>query len=221
MGTKLRDAEIPEILTSLGNMSHGAFRECSKRMAEYELPSASISNERFWQLFIGIVPTNAKAYLGTFLKAAVKRYADGRLSIMEVPELLQFAELASAIDKRKVLDAFLPKVKSSSEVDLLLCRFVEDSPKGRVNALLKVDTCVAHYSLFRELRQQEGDVELIRQTALSLMRKQTQLSFNMASIIQAYFGLDALPGTFSLRLCPYELSLLERSEEDFVKVLRS
>ena len=214
------DADIPKLLDHFKAMSHGQFRMASTALADSALLSENCSEENYWKVFAGIVPTNPKAFLGTFLKAAVRRYEEGGLHISLSPELQSFAAQASPIDKRKVMDAFLPKVKTSEEVDVLLRLFVTGEPKDRVNALLKVDTAVACYCLFRELRQQEGEDALIHQTALSLMRRQTKHGYNLASMIQAYFGLAPLPGSFSLRLNPYELSQLERSEEEFMKILK-
>lgn len=213
------EADVPKLLDYFKGMSHGQFRIASTALADSALLSDNCSEENYWKVFAGIVPTNPKAFLGTFLKAAVRRYDDGGLHITSSPELQAFAVQASPIDKRKVMDALMPKVKTSDEVNVLLRLFVAGEPKDRVNALLKVDTAVACYCLFCELRQQEGDDALIHQTALSLMRRQTKHGYNLASMVQTYFGLDPLPGTFSLRLNPYELSLLERSEEEFMKIL--
>lgn len=217
---KVRDGKLSELLEAFPRMSHGEFRAVSERLANDALLSNNCSEENYWKLFAGIVPTNSKAFLGTFLKAAVRRYDEGGLHVTPMPALQAFADQASPIDKRKVMDALLPKVKTSAEVSVLIRLFAADEPKDRVKALLKVDTAVACYCLFRELRQLEGDDALIHQTALSLMRRQTRHGYNLASMIQAYFGLDPLPGTFSLRLNPYELSLLERSEEEFMKILK-
>lgn len=214
------DADVPKLLDYFKGMSHGQFRIASMALANEALLSRNCSEENYWRVFAGIVPTNPKAFLGTFLKAAVHRYDEGSLHITLSPELQGFAAQASPIDRRKVMEAFLPRVKTSEEVNVLLSLFVAGEPQDRVNALLKVDSAVVCYCLFRELRQQEGDDALIHQTALSLMRRQTKHGYNLASMIQAYFGLDPLPGTFSLRLNPYELSLLERSEEEFMKILK-
>jgi hypothetical protein len=47
------------------------------------------------------------------------------------------------------------------------------------------------------------------------MKRGDGLSFNLASLIKAYFGLDELKGTFSLRLKPYELARIESSYKAF------
>ena len=44
-------------------------------------------------------------------------------------------------------------------------------------------------------------------------------SFNLACIVHHYFGLNDLPGTFSLRLENYELSRLDGNYEQFCKIL--
>lgn len=52
------------------------------------------------------------------------------------------------------------------------------------------------------------------------MKRGDALSFNLASVTKSYFDLPAVGGTFSLRLRPYELSLLEASYADFCAVMR-
>ena len=215
----VRDAKTEELQAYLKSLSHADFRTASTLLADDILVEAC-SDPAFWHIFTEVVPTHPKAFLGTFLKAAQKRYMQGHLKLELSAELERFAAQASTIDCRKVLEAFLPQAKQKEEVDCLLRLFVLDSTKERVNALLRVETDVAYYRLFQELRTIEGDAHYLRQIGIKLMQKHTPHAFNMASIIQSYFDLEPLPGSFSLSLKPYELSQLEQSEETFMKILK-
>ncbi len=64
----------------------------------------------------------------------------------------------------------------------------------------------------------DHQIQALREYSIILMRKGDHLSFNLAGIIQSYFGLNALPGTFSLRLETYELNRLE-TYEGFQKII--
>ncbi len=209
------------LLLMMRSMSHSAFRACGKELGERVLPELPDS-QTFWTLFVAMVPTQPRAYLGTFLKAAVARYAKGTLGLLRnAPLIEEFAASASAIDKRKMLDALLPIVKDTDEIELLLHLFAPQESASRIDLLLaQPDRPAICYVLFGELRQHDADQALLRRTALRLMQKTSPNAFKMARIVQSYFGLEELPGTLSLRLEPYELSSLEQGEEAFYRILR-
>ncbi len=209
------------LLLMMRSMSNSAFRTCGKLLGERVLPELPKS-QTYWALFAAMVPAQPRAYLGTFLKAAVARYAKGTLDLLDnVQSVEEFAANASAIDKRKALEALLPVVAKSEEVDLLLRLFAPQDSTSRIDLLLaQPDHAVICFALFGELRRNDADHALLRRTALRLMQKTSPNAFNMARIIQAYFGLEALPGTLSLRLEPYELSSLEQGEAAFYRILR-
>lgn len=73
------------------SLTVSAFRTSGYLLAEEVLVKAD--NDIFWQLFITLVPTNAKAYLGTFLKAAVALYKVHKLEL-NVEVLRTFRNIA-------------------------------------------------------------------------------------------------------------------------------
>ena len=83
--------------------------------------------------------------------------------------------------------------------------------------LLSAGTLPCYYELFQQLKKVEHDTKLLRTYSVQLMQRGDNLSYNMASILQSYFALGELPGTFSLRLRDYELSRLDGSYELFKK----
>lgn len=175
----------------------------------------------FWEMSAVLVAANSRAFLGTMLKAA------GVLGLTSPTET--FAEACTtAVDCRKVLEALLPSAPDPVAVNSLLQRFrAEETAEEKAGAatlsvetlLFKVGTAPAYFVLFNLLKQHEDDAAYLRRFGVELIRKGDKRSFNLASIVQEYFGLPALPGTFSLSLKPYELSRLDTNYSTFLTIL--
>lgn len=209
--------ELRDHLRSLRNAEH--------RAASVILAEAStwkeLTEAEFWQFFLVLTKDNAKAYLGTLLKAVV---ALNRRAPMQFDHecLTEFAErVASDIDRRKTLDALLPLLSSTTEIERLLALFDLRSSEERIRAgfLFRAGTPSSYFLLFRILQRWEDEPQTLRRFAIELIRRGDKTSFNMACIVREYFNLDALPGTFSLNLPPYELSRLDTHFEAFSKIL--
>ena len=86
-------------------------------------------------------------------------------------------------------------------------------------SFFRVGTPACYFLLFRALKQMDADLSYLRRIAVELIRKGDKTSFNLAAILQRYFDLGTLPGTFSLQMPPYELSRLDQSYDNFLKIL--
>jgi len=201
----------------LAELPNAAFRTAGFLLGDGLL--RQLEADRFWLFFETIVPTHTKAYLGTFLKAAAEKCRDGGLA-GAYAALRRFAAVATPIDRRKTLEKLLPALQDTDEAETLLRLFGNGDPHEETEVLLRIATTRSYFLLMRRLRTMEEEPDRLRTCCLQLMRKGDHLSFNMACVVQAYFGLEDLPGTFSLRVEPYELSLLESSYEDFCKIIR-
>ena len=200
---------LQEILANLKSMD---FKTAGFLLAEEVLPT--LEEQTFWKCFLAIVPTNAKAYLGTFLKAAIALHKQGRLTLTS-EALEAYAQTGiTPIDCRKVLEALLPLARGHEEIAFLLHCFTSDVQQ-RIALLLRINTLPAAYTLFREMKTQEEDLALLRSTCLALMKRGDARAFRLASLCVSYFGLEDIPGTFSLTLQPYELSRLDQSYDTF------
>lgn len=211
----LANGDAQGMRVCLTSLTVSDFRSAGRLLAEEVLPSAD--NDAFWHFFRTIVPTNPKAYLGTFLKAAVKLYRQGKLQLQE-SRFADFSRSCSVIDKRKFLEALLPEAKTDSEVRVLVSAFCQGQIAEAAPYLLRAHTPQTYYVLFQLLKT--ADAELVRKYALLLLRNADSLSFNLASILEQYFDLAPLPGNFSLRLQPYQLNCLDRGYEAFLKYLK-
>lgn len=210
----------PEQLAAvMTQLSHSESRTAGYLLSE-ELLTEVLPAGEFPTWFLSVVPLSPKAYLGTFLKAALRIYAYGNLSLSD-KRWEEYAEAASAIDKKKWLEAFLPKARNTEDVARLLQLFSSGTPEGCGPYLLQAGTTPAYYHLFCELRKQADDTDFITRYYYALVKKGDKHSYNLASIIKQYFGMVQLKGNFSLRIQPWELSRLELTPETFAKILES
>lgn len=194
-------------------LSHAARRSAAQLLGADLLPGAP--EAAYWALFSELVPQEPKAWLGTFLKAAVRRYRAGSLHLGD-PHLRTFAATrASDIDRRKVISALLPAISDEPDAALLLRLFAPEQPEALGKLLAQCPTPPASYHLFRLLQRQDAPATTVRRYCLLLMKRGDRLAFNTASLLAGYFGITGLPGTFSLKIPPYQLGRLDLSYEKF------
>lgn len=198
----------------LSTLSVAEFRAAGVLLSGEVLPL--IDGNRFWDFFLTVAGSDTKAYLGTFLKAAVKLYKADKITLTD-GRLEAFARSGTAIDRRKCAEAFLPQAKEADDGRLVVRLCCEDRLDLAAPLLIKARTTVSFYLLFNLLKTAEA--EEIRRYAILLMRQGDSLSFRLASIIEKYFGLRPLPASFSLRIESYELSRLDGGFEAFAKTL--
>lgn len=177
----------------------------------------------FWPAFLSTVPRCSRAYLGSFLREAVRLYQANRLSLPE-EVLSAYAHRAdtTAIDRRKLLDALLPAARTPEEVELLVRLFVAegDSEETVLLRLIRIGTLPCFYVLFQRLRLIEGDTLIHRRCVMWLINHAGAMQFNLAALLTHYFGLENVPARFSLRLKPYELFRVETSYARFRELVK-
>ncbi len=217
----MRHAEAGDgkaLLSLLDSLTNSERRTAGYLLAEEVLPVVSPAN--FWQLFAAVVPADTKAYLVTFLKAAVTLCGAEGFTVRD-DSLKSFAAIATHVDRVKVLETLLPALTRADEAAALLDLFAGDDVELRLGSLLRAGTPLAYYMMFCALRQHENNHELLRHYAALLIRRGDQLSFNMASVIRCYFGVEGIPGTFSMQLPPYMQSRLDGGPELFIKTIKN
>ena len=72
----LQSGDYAALPATVAGLSHADRRQCGVLLGEELLPAMG---EEYWRIFAAVVPTDPKAYLGTFLKA---------LSLLLRPKLL-------------------------------------------------------------------------------------------------------------------------------------
>lgn len=199
----------------LGSLTVAQFRTAGYLLAQPDC-LASLPTETFWKFFLVIVPTDSKAYLGTFLKAAVQKKSGGTLTL-DFETLQKFAQNASVIDKHKLLTSLLPIETDPEKVELLLKTMGQSTLDANIQILTSVENVACYYALFRALKLHDATPLQLRRTCILLMRRQSPSAFRFAAILKEYFGVEDLPGTFSLKLAPWQLGRLDASYDNFRK----
>lgn len=205
------------LLLALRNLTNSEARTAGALLADELFPEMA-TPQTFQDVFNVVVPTNARAYLGTFLKAAVKLYSRGHLDLTD-ERWKAFGAIASAIDCRKTLEALLPLASHNNEAAALLANFTDGTIFGYASAALRAGTIPAYYCMFRHLQQADADHDFLRNCCLQLLKRGRPRDFNMACILKTYFGLSNVPARFSLTLPVYKLSRLDLTLKSFEDIL--
>lgn len=217
LGSLLAAGDFSGLLSCLDGLNATDRRTAGYLLGEVLLPTLDAA--AYWDVFAVVVPHDPKAYLGTFLKAGCRLYEGGRLTFGYRAFLRFAATDATVVDRRKTLEAFLPLLRTPEEAIALLDMFGVE-PATRVPYLFRAGSRPCYFLLFQQLKALD-DALLTRKYCLLLMQRGDRLSFNLASLLKHYFALENIPGTFSLRLEPYEQGRLDTSYEAFDKVLTS
>lgn len=208
------------LVSYLAGLSNAHFRTAGYMIGERML--VDVEPEVFWEVMRRLVEWQPKAFTVTLAKAALPRLQGGTLSLADAG----FSHLASAlavpervVDREKILLLWLPAMRRPENMERLFEMFGIMAVRRRMDFLLRVDTLAAGFVLLRTLRFEEHDGELMTQTCRQLMRRGTSTSFNLASLLRAFFGLDEVRGTFSLTLQPYELARVDTDFDVFVRIV--
>ncbi|MGN0672302.1 MAG: hypothetical protein ACI4KE_06675 [Anaerovoracaceae bacterium] len=206
-------AALPSFLDSL---SVSQFRTAGYILGDRV--ALEVEPECFWELFLTLVSYDNRAFLVTMLHALAERLKKGDISL-EDKGFVSLVPFLTEIDTDKVLFHLLPIQTEPMSVLLLLDNLHVNNIQKRIRLLLPSATIPCAYVLFRTLRYVEHDHSLLLRVANSLIKQGDSVSFNLASIIKEFFGLNELKGTFSLRMQPWELSRIENSYEAFYQVI--
>ena len=216
-----RNADWQGMLAYLQGLSNSAFRTASYVLAEHVL--LPLNAEDYWGCFHTVALTDTKAFLMTFLKAALQKYAEQTLDFKHC-YFIDFAWSrrgeSVSLDRQKTLKAILPVLRSDDEVENVLDAFCGTDNERKLNYVGFADESMpCYYEIFRLLREidhnPEQQVKMLRQ----VIRRSTPMAFNFVSIMRAYFGLEQLKGNYSLHLQPYELSRIDRGYDAFLQVM--
>ena len=217
LGSLLAAGDFAGLLSCLDGLNATDRRTAGYLLGEVLLPTLDAA--AYWDVFAVVVPHDPKAYLGTFLKAGCRLYEGGRLTFGHRAFHRFAATDATVVDRRKTLEAFLPLLRTPEEAIALLDMFSVE-PAVRVPYLFRAGSRPCYFLLFQQLKALD-DALLTRKYCLLLMQRGDRLSFKRASLLNHNFARENLPGTFSLRIEPYEQGRLDTSYEAFDKVLTS
>lgn len=206
--------DVNGLTTCLQSLSVGEFRTAGYMLGEKVLVTAT--NDYFWQAFIQLTRQNAKAFLGTCLKAFVRGYKDKKFSL-SIASLQAFATYCTQIDCKKTLEAVLPILRMSDEVQELTSVFAQHEGKSLFTDLIKAHTLPCYYELFRLLKT-EDEVQ-IRQVIMLLVKRDNSMAYSVANALKRYFGITGIPVSFSSHIEDYQLSCLDQGYDGFKKII--
>lgn len=212
----LQREDADGLVLLLKSLSRSEQRTAGYMLGERLLPD--LPNAQFWKMAEALVRYDSKAYLITIMKTFLLRLEKGTASIDDEP----FARMAATFndtERQKVGLRLLPQLDSPSQVEQLFSAMGVGKGREQMLYLVRIDTLPCLYLLLRSLRYIEQDRAEVLQVARQLMKRGTGCSFNLASIIKVAFGLDELPGKFSLRLQPYQIARLEQSYKAFCEAV--
>ena len=211
----MRDWEgLARMLSGLSNME---LRRMERVMREEVL--TKLENEPFWETLLHIIIFKRAAFLSG--ASAVEHLAeDGTLDFETegVRRLYEHLRETNAESLVKICNIMLPALKDEKQVAGAWKAFHIDDEVTRLSMLLKVDSTLSYFLIFKILKMIEDKV-IAHRCCTTLMRRQDDRAFNAVSLIKAYFGLDDLSGRFSLSIEQYELSHIDRDFATFEHVL--
>ena len=210
-----RDWEgLGRMLRSLSNME---FRRMERVMREEVL--TELDNEAFWETLLHIIIYKRAGFISG--ATAVGHLAtDGTLNFEAEGVKLLYEHLKETDEGSivKLCNMMMPALRTEVQVMGLWSAFHVENEVTRLTMLLKVDSPLSYYLIFKTLKLIEDKV-VARKCCMSLIKRQDDRAFNAVCIIKAYFGLDDLPGRFSMKIEPYELSHIDRNYDTFCHVL--
>lgn len=203
----------------LGGLSNAHFRTAGYMLGERVMPTLMEADA--WEMASELIRYNDKAFLVTMMKAIAEGLRSDRLHLRTSGCHTLLAQLKpNAINVQKTLVALLPVVERPEDVQWLMGKLEMEKAESRIALLIRIPTLPCSFMLFHTLRFVEHNRPLLIRTALFLIKRDDDLSFNLASLIKAYYDLEEVKGTFSLRLEPYKLARIENSYEAFCEAMR-
>lgn len=209
------------MLTYLRSLSNSGFRTASYLLKERLLPLLEAND--YWQCFSVVALTDTKAFLMTFLQAGAEMYMSGTITFDD-PRFVAFANqtapLPSSLDRKKSLLLLLPIIKTPEEIQKLLTAFCQEDDQRKIAYLIEAkESAQCYFVLFQLLRKHGDEPDTLRHTLMLVLKRSTPMAFNFVSMARSYFDVAGLNGRFSLKIEPYQLSLLESDYPTFLKIL--
>ena len=206
------------IFVYIDSLSNAQFRTAGYILAERFIPQ--LDEADVWAITQELTDKNSKAFLVTMMKAISLRLKEGTMHLRSNGSRSFLAQVqGNEEDKKKVIATLVPVLTEPDDISWLLRKLAVEEGRPRMVHLINVQTLAASYVLFHTLHHIDHDANLLTRTALYLMRRGDALGFNLASLLKAYYGLDALKGTFSLNIQPYQLARLSADYRAFCQAM--
>lgn len=200
----------------LSHMSNAEFRRTEGAIRTYML---SLDNAIFWEMWLHLLQHRHQAFLSCILSIRnLAKHDTIDFLCDEARECAAWVKKNIPDNVIKILRMAIPQLQNEQQITDVFRLFDIDEETVWVSILIREDTPLSYYMLFRAL-QKADDPALSRASFITVIKKNNDMAFNMASIIKTYFGLDDVKSSFSLPVQPYELSHITHSFENFYHFL--
>ncbi len=216
----IANGHMSQLTGYLKTLSNARFRTAGYVLGECVMQQCS--SAQFWSLAKNLVQYDNRAFLVTVLKAykvRSERVGDVNLRDAGFQNLCSLSSFNEE-DRKKTIQQLLPTQKNPDEIRYLFSLLSMNDQAQWIPFLLRCRSLPCYFLLFNSLHFIEHDTDRLVRIACYLIRSGDTLSFNLASLIKAYFGLVQVKGTFSLTLEPYELSRIASSYSVFCQKMQ-
>lgn len=205
------------VLTTLGRLSNSQFRLMEKAVREQVL--TQLDNDLFWEALSHLIIYKRQAFISGIV-AAEHLVGNDTLDFHNhhVETLARHLMQTKPESLQKLCNMMMPLLRSEQQVRDMFHTLHVENPEARLASLLKTDSPLSYYVIFKTLKECDEKTVAYR-CCQALMKRHDDMAFNAVCIIKAYFGLDDLPGRFSLRVEQYELSHIDRNFDTFKRAL--
>lgn len=203
----------------LNAVSNAEFRRLQTVMRETVMPR--LANAEFWETYLHLLMFRRQAFLPCVLAAEGLAKTDTLdFDCHEAHEVAEWLHANSPESVVKIIRMMVPVLTTAQQIEGLFRLLDFHNERECAAVLIKESTPYAYYVLFNVLRHAADNRQLLVAACLAIMKKNDDMSFNMASLLRSYFDLNEIKSTFSLQIEPYELSYIEQSYDNFLHVLK-
>lgn len=202
----------------LSKMNILDFRKIQTTLRKEYLPK--LDNDKFWETYFHLIIFKKQAFLACIVameQLAKEKKIDFNNDYVKQISLYLHTNHPEAV--KSVLTMSLPLLVSEEQIEGIFNGFDIDE-RGRIASLLKLDSPLTYFSLFKYLKRQQDNKDLVRKCCIFILNKNTDLAKNMAFIIKEYFGLNNVACVKSINIEQYELNYLDRDKDAFMNVLQ-
>lgn len=202
------------MLSSLSNME---FRQMEYMVRTSVLPC--LENDLFWEALLHLIIYKRQAFMAgvTSCEHLIKTNTLD-FTNESITALSQHLSATNPESLKKIANMLLPILKSEAQVLAMFTALHLDDEITRIGSLLKVDTPLSYYLIFKSLKMLDDRV-IARKCCTIIMKRNNDMAFNAVSLIKTYWAIDDLPARFSLNIEEYELNYIDRNFANFERIL--
>ncbi len=215
LATAIRQKNWEDMRHVFDRMTNSEFRRAQQTVRENILPTLAAPD--FWEAWLHLIIYRPQAFLSGIM--AIGSIARREPLGTDCEAAVAAARTLDKAQVTKVLSMAIPQLQTEAQIIALFRLFQFDDERSQVAVLIRENTPLAYFMLLQTLQHIAHNHELALRCCRYILRKGDDLSYNMASILRACFGLTEITAQLSLRIEPYELSYLGASYEKFRYVL--